>query len=202
MLHQQDDGEEALHVRLLVDGGIANNLPIDEARKLCADVVIAVNISTPPLKRSEITSALSVAAQLVNFLGKQTVDDQLKSLGTQDVLIAPDLDAAREAEDVVPHGDAHRGEGAEQDAAGNAQPTPPDLRDAAEIVLAASELASALSPTRTEVTGIKTSARGAMWEKPNRRRGPPDAVLSASRPVPAPRNRGSDQSFSPRLSIA
>ena len=36
--------------RLLVDGGIANNLPIDEARKLCADVVIAVNISTPPLR--------------------------------------------------------------------------------------------------------------------------------------------------------
>ena len=77
--------------RLLVDGGIANNLPIDEARKLCADVVIAVNISTPPLKRSEITSALSVAGQLVNFLGKQTVDEQLKSLGPQDVLIAPDL---------------------------------------------------------------------------------------------------------------
>ena len=61
--------------RLLVDGGIANNLPIDEARKLCADVVIAVNISTPPLKRNEITSALSVVGQLVNFLGKQTVDD-------------------------------------------------------------------------------------------------------------------------------
>src|SRR5204862_1937683 len=39
--------------KLLVDGGIANNLPIDEARKLCADVVIAVNISTPPLKREE-----------------------------------------------------------------------------------------------------------------------------------------------------
>ena len=68
--------------RLLVDGGIANNLPIDEARKLCADVVIAVNISTPPMKRKEITSALTVAGQLVNFLGKQTVDDQLKSLGT------------------------------------------------------------------------------------------------------------------------
>jgi NTE family protein len=77
--------------RLLVDGGIANNLPIDEARKLCADVVIAVNISTPPMKRSELTSALSVAGQLVNFLGKQTVDDQLKRLGDRDVLIAPDL---------------------------------------------------------------------------------------------------------------
>jgi NTE family protein len=77
--------------RLLVDGGIANNLPIDEARKACADVVIAVNISTPPLKRGEITSALTVGAQLINFLGKANVDAQLKSLGTRDVLIAPEL---------------------------------------------------------------------------------------------------------------
>jgi NTE family protein len=77
--------------RLLVDGGIADNLPITVARKLCADVVIAVNISTPPLKRSEITSALSVSGQLINFLGKVKVDDQLKSLGARDVLIAPEL---------------------------------------------------------------------------------------------------------------
>jgi NTE family protein len=77
--------------RLLVDGGIANNLPINEARKLCADVVIAVNISTPPLKRKDLTSALTVTAQLINFLGKQTVDDQLRSLGPNDVLIQPDL---------------------------------------------------------------------------------------------------------------
>jgi NTE family protein len=77
--------------RLLVDGGIANNLPINEARKMCGDVIIAVNISTPPLKRDELTSALSVTAQLINFLGKQTVDEQIKSLGPNDVLIAPDL---------------------------------------------------------------------------------------------------------------
>jgi NTE family protein len=77
--------------RLLVDGGIANNLPIDEARKLCADVIIAVNISTPPLKRSEITSALSVVGQLINFLGKQTVEQQIKSLSDKDVFIEPDL---------------------------------------------------------------------------------------------------------------
>ncbi|HQR22214.1 MAG TPA: patatin-like phospholipase family protein [Burkholderiaceae bacterium] len=77
--------------RLLVDGGIANNLPIDEARKLCGEVIIAVNISTPPLRRDQITSAVSVTAQLINFLGKQTVDEQLKSLDTKDVLIAPDL---------------------------------------------------------------------------------------------------------------
>jgi NTE family protein len=77
--------------RLLVDGGIANNLPIDEVRKLCADVIIAVNISTPPLKRDQLTSALQVTGQLINFLGMQTVDAQLRSLGERDVLIAPDL---------------------------------------------------------------------------------------------------------------
>jgi NTE family protein len=77
--------------RLLVDGFIVNNLPIDQARKLCADVIIAVNIGTPPLKRSEITSVLSVVAQLSNFLGKDSVDKQLKSLTDKDVLITPEL---------------------------------------------------------------------------------------------------------------
>jgi len=77
--------------RMLVDGGIANNLPIDVVRKMCADVVIAVNISTPALGREEITSALSIIGQLINFLGKETVDKQIASLTERDVLIAPDL---------------------------------------------------------------------------------------------------------------
>ena len=77
--------------RLLVDGGIANNLPIDVARKICGEVIIAVNISTPPLEREEITSALSIVGQLINFLGKERVDKQLASLGKRDVLIQPEL---------------------------------------------------------------------------------------------------------------
>lgn len=77
--------------RLLVDGAIANNLPIDEARKLCGDVIIAVDISTPPLRRDEINSAVMVTAQLYNLLGKITVEEQLKRLTDRDVLITPDL---------------------------------------------------------------------------------------------------------------
>lgn len=77
--------------RLLVDGGVSNNLPIDQTRKLCADVVIAVNISTPSLKRSEITSVLTVTGQLINFLGLANVERQLKSLGERDVLVTPEL---------------------------------------------------------------------------------------------------------------
>ena len=77
--------------KLLVDGGIANNLPIDVARKMCGEVIIAVNISTPPLEREQITSALSIAGQLINFLGKERVDKQLASLSKRDVLIEPEL---------------------------------------------------------------------------------------------------------------
>lgn len=77
--------------RLLVDGGITDNLPINVARRLCADVVIAVNIQSPLLKRDELDSAFAITAQLINMLGKSSVDAQLAELGEQDVLIEPDL---------------------------------------------------------------------------------------------------------------
>ncbi|ABR89380.1 patatin-like phospholipase [Janthinobacterium sp. Marseille] len=76
---------------LLVDGGIANNLPIDVARELCGDIIIAVNIGTPPLKRKEIGSIISVVGQLVNLLGNDSIERQLATLGSKDVLIKPEL---------------------------------------------------------------------------------------------------------------
>ncbi|WP_280156053.1 patatin-like phospholipase family protein [Piscinibacter sp. XHJ-5] len=77
--------------RMLVDGGIANNLPIEVLRRSCADVVIAVNVGTPVLRRENITSALSIVGQLVNLLGKDSVDRQVATLTDRDVLITPDL---------------------------------------------------------------------------------------------------------------
>ncbi|MCA3219310.1 MAG: patatin-like phospholipase family protein [Burkholderiales bacterium] len=77
--------------RLLVDGGLADNLPIVEARQLCGDVVIAVNISTPPLQRDQIRSVTGVTAQVINFLGLHTVKERLRTLTPKDVLITPDL---------------------------------------------------------------------------------------------------------------
>jgi NTE family protein len=77
--------------RLLVDGASANNLPIDVVRKLCGDVLIVVDISTPPLERKDINSAVSVFGQLMNLQGKESVDRQLATLGPRDVLIRPQL---------------------------------------------------------------------------------------------------------------
>jgi len=77
--------------RVLVDGGIGNNLPIDVARQMCGDVLIVVNIATPPREREEITSALSIVGQLIRLLGQERIDRQIASLSPRDVLIQPAL---------------------------------------------------------------------------------------------------------------
>jgi NTE family protein len=44
--------------RLLVDGGLANNVPVSVARDMSADVFIVVDVGSGLFKRDEITSAL------------------------------------------------------------------------------------------------------------------------------------------------
>jgi NTE family protein len=77
--------------RQLVDGGLTNNLPIDIARSMGADVIIAVNLGTPLLRPDEITSVLSVTLQMINILTEQNVGRSLKDLRAGDVLIVPEL---------------------------------------------------------------------------------------------------------------
>lgn len=54
--------------RLLVDGGVADNLPVGVAREQGAEVVLAVDVSSPPLTREEYESITGVANQLSNAL--------------------------------------------------------------------------------------------------------------------------------------
>jgi NTE family protein len=77
--------------RILVDGGLTNNLPVDVARAMGADVVIAVNLGTPLLTRDEIKSLLGVTAQMINILTEQNVQASIASLGRDDILIEPAL---------------------------------------------------------------------------------------------------------------
>ncbi len=78
--------------KILVDGGMSNNLPVDIVRQMGADIVIAVDISSPLLTEEQLTSVLSVSEQLTNFLTRRNADEQIKSLGPQDMLIVPELD--------------------------------------------------------------------------------------------------------------
>jgi NTE family protein len=77
--------------RQLVDGGLVRNLPVDIARSMGADVVIAVNLGTPLLRPDEITSVFSVSMQMINILTEQNVSRSLKELTPRDVLIVPEL---------------------------------------------------------------------------------------------------------------
>ncbi|MDO5530672.1 patatin-like phospholipase family protein [Sutterella sp.] len=86
------------HGKLLVDGGLVDNLPVQLARDMGADVVIAVNVGTPLSKREELTNVVGVMAQMVNLLTEQNVRNSLAALEEGDLLITPDLEGFTSAD--------------------------------------------------------------------------------------------------------
>ena len=85
--------------RLLVDGGLVDNVPIDEVRKSCnPDVVIAVNVGSPLMKAKDIGGIFSVAGQMINILTEQNVTRSLSTLNSGDIYIKPDLEGITAAE--------------------------------------------------------------------------------------------------------
>jgi NTE family protein len=78
----------------LVDGGLTDNLPIEEVKRLCnPEIVIAVNVGSPLLKPEEVTSAVSVLGQVVNLLTEQNVIRSRALLTPKDIYIEPDLES-------------------------------------------------------------------------------------------------------------
>lgn len=77
--------------RTLVDGGITNNLPINVVRDMGADVVIAVDISTPLMEPDEVRNVLKITEQLAGIMTRTNTEQQIASLTDRDVLIVPDL---------------------------------------------------------------------------------------------------------------
>ena len=76
---------------ILVDGMLTSNLPVEAARAMGADIVIAVNVGTPLLKRDQLTSIVGVAGQMLSILTEQNVQASLASLKPTDILISPEL---------------------------------------------------------------------------------------------------------------
>lgn len=77
--------------RLLVDGGLANNVPVSVARDMGADVFIVVDVGSGLYSRDQISNALDITGQLANFLFTLNTEPQLKTLGSRDILIRPQL---------------------------------------------------------------------------------------------------------------
>ena len=75
--------------KLLVDGGIANNMPVDVVKAMGADIVIAVDIGSPLMVKAQLNSTLAVVGQLSNILTNASTERQKALLTDKDILIRP-----------------------------------------------------------------------------------------------------------------
>ncbi|TNJ33179.1 patatin-like phospholipase family protein [Arenimonas terrae] len=77
--------------QLLVDGGLANQVPVDVVRAMGAERVIAVDVSTPLLKLDEGASPFEIVDQISGFMTVGSAKAQIATLGPDDVLVRPAL---------------------------------------------------------------------------------------------------------------
>lgn len=77
--------------RLLVDGGLVDNVPIDIAREMGATRLIVVDVSSPLLSAEELGSPLTVTLQMISVLIENRTRDILNTLRDDDVLIRPHM---------------------------------------------------------------------------------------------------------------
>lgn len=75
----------------LVDGGVSDNIPIQVARDMGADIIIAVDVSENFDKNLDVNSYFVVMGQLVNILMRKNANESIETLGDKDILLTPDL---------------------------------------------------------------------------------------------------------------
>lgn len=74
--------------KVLVDGGLLNNIPTDVIREFHPDVVIAVDVGTKLGDLQTIASILGILQQSVTTM---TIDNDRRNLRLADIIIAPEL---------------------------------------------------------------------------------------------------------------
>jgi NTE family protein len=77
--------------RLLVDGGLSENLPVDTARAMGVDRLIVVDVSFPLYAREDLGSPLEVTNQAFAILIRNRTLEQRAKLGPNDIIIDPPL---------------------------------------------------------------------------------------------------------------
>ncbi len=77
--------------KLLVDGGVAENLPVATAREAGATELIAVNIGTPPAGKEKLENILSILNQVTSISTSRNVAASVAAIRPGDVYIQPEL---------------------------------------------------------------------------------------------------------------
>ena len=71
--------------KVLADGGMMRNIPVDVVRELCADVVIAVWMTNPIPEPDDVTSAFALSSRSLLVMVEANERIQIQSLGESDV---------------------------------------------------------------------------------------------------------------------
>ena len=77
--------------RLLVDGGLIGNLPINVMKTMDVDIIIAVDVEFPLYDSEELGSVLTISEQMLTILIRQETLRQIKTMSESDILIRPEL---------------------------------------------------------------------------------------------------------------
>jgi NTE family protein len=73
---------------IYADGGLLNNIPIDVAKEMGADIVIGIHLETQPLSPSEPLSSFAVLGQSISVM---IAANELRSMEQADVLVTVPL---------------------------------------------------------------------------------------------------------------
>ncbi len=74
--------------RLLTDGGVANNYPVEELKKRGAQIIIGVDVQDSLISRNNLKSVFDILTQISNF---RTISDMKKKIPLTDIYIKPDI---------------------------------------------------------------------------------------------------------------
>ena len=81
--------------QILADGGQMRNVPVDIARQMCGDIIIAVSLETPPPSAEDLGSALAMAARSLDVMIDANSKAQLATLTEGDVSIVVQMGSIR-----------------------------------------------------------------------------------------------------------
>lgn len=83
--------------RVLVDGGIVDNIPIEVARQMGVDRVIVVDVGQPLAPADSVNSGVQILLQMVSGMMRDRSQQSLSRMATGDVLLRPELGALTSA---------------------------------------------------------------------------------------------------------
>lgn len=72
--------------RLLVDGGVVNNFPVDKMKEKGVDIIIGVSVEGDLFKRKELSSIVAVLMQIINFQMYKKSEEHIKKV---DIFMRP-----------------------------------------------------------------------------------------------------------------